>query len=287
MTEKRALIVDDSSTAQHHNQIPTAAGAEPTKPEKQTTGKTVSILLIVLLIMIAFVIINQRGLNQALLAINTQQGQQQQQLAGMESSLLNIQAEQIEQLQRHEALQASLASDEIPTINQWADFVWAFNQSSAMPFSPRLLDPDIAVKLHEFVNRLSRQGFSGTLYLDLSFGNFCVVMNSAGQAQLPDSDVQLAECMLFSELYPFESMAEQAVADLNAALMNIEAVRDGEITIAMSPGESRSTPYPGRESQIPASDWNTVARANNQLGVSLRRPQADGRPVINERGFGQ
>lgn len=244
------------------------------------TSKRALIMVIVLLVVLIALLFNyQRNVSQTLGAISEQQNLQHQKLDGVEASLLNIQAEQIEQLQRQEA-QASLP-DEIPTINQWADFIWAFNQSSAMPFNSRLLDPNISVKLHEFVSRLSRQGFSGPLWINLSVGNFCVVMDSAGQAQLPDYSAGIADCMLYSELYPFESMVEQTMRDINAALSSIEAVRNGAITISMTENPNWSTSYPQREAQLLASEWNKVAQANNHLTVSVRPPQTDERPEIN------
>lgn len=272
---------------EHQQKLSTVPAIEPVKPEKTGNGKTLFVVITLLVVLIAFFVNYQRNVSQTLSAMSEQQNLQHQQLRGVETSLLNIQAEQIEQLQRAETAQASVATDEIPTINQWADFIWAFNQSSAMPFNPRLLDPTISVKLHEFVSRLSRQGFTGPLWFNLSVGNFCVVMDSAGQAQLPDHSARIAECMLYSELYPFESMVEQAITDINAALGSIEAVRNGEITIVMTENGNQQATYPQRESQLPASEWNKVAQANNQLTVAVRPPQTDERPVINEEILAQ
>lgn len=243
------------------------AAQEPV-PEKTSGSKYPWSIFLLLLIFAAASIKYSLNMNSQLQQIGEQQKTQYEQLNLVVNSLLDVQAEQINQQLQQASTRGGMARLPMSTA-QLDDFIWAFNQSSKMPFSPRLIEADASLRLFEFVNRISEKGFEGPLWINLTVGNFCVVLDNAGQAQLPDHTARIADCMLFSELYPLETMIEQAIGDMTAALMRIPAVSSGAIAIIISQNENPLLNYPQRESQLPASDWNHVAKNKNQIVVSL------------------
>jgi CheY-like chemotaxis protein len=251
------------------NKVKAAAEAALlSEPEKPSGGTYPWSIFLLLLIFSVASVSYSLSMNNKLQQIDEQQSTQYEQLNLVVNSLLDVQAEQINQQLQQSSTRSGLAR--LPMSNtQLEDFIWAFNQSSKMPFSPRLIEADISLKLFEFVNRMSDKGYEGLLWINLTVGNFCVVLDSAGQAQLPDHTARIADCMLFSELYPLETMIEQAIGDITAALLRIPAVSSGAISVIISQNENALLNYPQRESQLPASDWNHVAQNKNQIVVAL------------------
>jgi len=148
------------------------------------------------------------------------------------------------------------------------DLSWAFNQSGALAFQQNNLDNRAPVRVYEFVNRLLDQGFRGTVAIDIFVGDFCLSLNPLGQAELAPASSTLGNCMLSSEAYTLERLADNYLDQLSLALNNL--VRDHADTLALSvhayPGPEA---YPERLPITSASEWNAIAQRNNRLEIHL------------------
>lgn len=228
-------------------------------------NRLLSVAVILGLILLVIVLFRQSEISQQLQQLQAQQQPQIETLEQLSHHLLDVQVDILNQ-QNASKPGSSIKADPV----QWEDLVWAINQSGQLPFSPRLMESNIAVRLHEFISRLARQGFRGSIGINLTFGNFCVQLNNSGLVQLPHPESSVHECMLMSEVYPFQSLAYQALEDLRASLEQHPAVAQGKIVIFISSIEDQSLNYPPRDAPILASDWNRIAQSLNRLRVTLR-----------------
>ena len=107
------------------------------------------------------------------------------------------------------------------------------------------------------------------MWVNLSAGDFCVVTDSAGRAQLPGKDARMSDCMLLSELYTIENLMEEVVEEIDSNLVAINSVSRGDINVIVSRMDDQLLNYPTRQPQTLASEWNRVAQNNNRLTIEL------------------
>ncbi len=232
---------------------------------EQRTPWLTSLLLglcIVLLVLLAWLGFQLR---ESLADLQTRQAPQEAQLSVLTDQLLDVQMDILGQ-------QPSSPVPVSPAIStpNLDDFVWAFNQSGHLAFSSRLVDASTLIRLSEFVERLSRQDFRGTLWINLSIGNFCVLLDNYGLAQLPDAEVTLAQCLLLSEVYPLEGMASELVEDIQESLLRNPAVSRGDILVITNRIDHEAVGYPPRDAPLLAREWNQQAFNHHRMTVLLR-----------------
>jgi CheY-like chemotaxis protein/uncharacterized coiled-coil protein SlyX len=207
-------------------------------------------------------------LNERLSALSEQQAEQRSHLNDINNKLVELHTS----LEMQSNMQTQLGvvnSGRVVKSNMLNDMVWAFNQNGAMPFNPDIMDPNAIKRLSEFVHRISQQGFKGAVWVNLSAGDFCVVTDSAGRAQLPGKDARMSDCMLLSELYTIENMMEEVVEEIDSNLVAINSVNRGDINVIVSRMDDQLLNYPTRQPQTLASEWNRVAQNNNRLTIEL------------------
>ncbi|MDQ2077880.1 response regulator [Marinimicrobium sp. ABcell2] len=146
---------------------------------------------------------------------------------------------------------------------------WAFNQSSIQDFHAEGLDPMLTKRLDELASRLAHRHFQGTIELQVSGGDFCVVTNLSGKPRLPHSGAQMRDCMLMSELYGAKATQSKAQR-LRSALSELTAVDERRITVTILPVSETFEAYPVMDARTPARDWNEAARQNNRVLVHLK-----------------
>ena len=149
-----------------------------------------------------------------------------------------------------------------------ADISWAFNQSGSLAFNQCTIEPKAVIRIYELLNRLISNGFKGSAWVDVYVGNFCVSINSFGQAYLPGPEGTLNDCMLSSEMYGMEQVMADYSRELNSAINNLSRgqVKVVNITVKSQVGTS---PYPERLPTQSAKDWNDIAQQNNHLELRL------------------
>ena len=152
------------------------------------------------------------------------------------------------------------------------DLAWAINQNSIQEFHPEGVDPELTQRLDELASRLASKNFHGTIELQVTGGDFCVVTNLNGKPRLPHGGAQMRDCMLISKLYGAESTQSKA-QHLRAALANAAALDERRIAITVLPSDKTFDDYPAMDARTSAQDWNDAARKNNRVLVTLK-PEA-------------
>lgn len=238
----------------------------PTTPEtRPQRWPTFSILLILILLgVMAFYLTKMINL--------LEQSQQEQQLLGV----------QLEQLSDKQTA-AMLANKSITTVpkndmaniadnyaddNFLADLSWVYNQTGALSFHQNTIDPKTLVNLHEFLRRLISKGFTGEVLLAIYVGNFCVAIDNFGVAQLPPASATLSNCMLSSEIYGLDRVAEQYQQDIASALYGLtrDPVHGLKVTVTTN---INTESYPERLPTVTIKEWNGIAQKNNRIEVEL------------------
>lgn len=241
--------------------------APPAQPPRQGWFLPFATLAVVLIVG-GFSINYFNKLNERLSALSEQQAEQRSHLNDITNKLVELHTS----LEMQSNMQTQLGvvnSGRVVKNNMLNDMVWAFNQSGVMPFNPDIMDPGTIQRLNEFVHRISQQGFKGAVWVNLSAGDFCVVTDSAGRAQLPGKDARMSDCMLLSELYTIENLMEEVVEEIDSNLVAINSVSRGDINVIVSRMDDQLLNYPARQPQTLASEWNRVAQNNNRLTIEL------------------
>lgn len=180
-----------------------------------------------------------------------------EQLPSLEADVPSTPVTQTEQVQADD-----LSGQYLP------DLSWALNQSSVQPFHKDIVSPELESRLRELLARLDSRHFQGVVRLSVMGGDFCVVTNMSGEAQLPADNTALGGCILMSEFHgaqPTELMAERLEPIMREAAM----LSQGRIQVAIQPMVDPIHRYPSMTPTTNAGDWNQAARANNRVLVSV------------------
>jgi type III secretory pathway component EscR len=127
--------------------------------------------------------------------------------------------------------------------------------------------------LHELLRRVAGNGFKGTVYVNIFAGDFCVVLNAQGVAQLAPNSAQLNDCMLSSEIYVMERLIDDYTRDANSMLSNLSRSVDSTISLVIK-ADAGAEAYPERTPNVSARDWNRIAQNNNRVEISFE-PDSD------------
>jgi len=155
-----------------------------------------------------------------------------------------------------------------PDNNLLADLAWTFNQSGTLAFHQNTIDPKPLLRLHELLHRLASNGFKGTATVNIYVGDFCVMVDDMGMAQLAPTNKTLGDCMLSSEIYTIGRLMDDYTREVSMILGNLTRDVNSTIKIAITAAPG-ADPYPERIPIINAGDWNALAQNNNRLELVL------------------
>jgi CheY-like chemotaxis protein len=96
---------------------------------------------------------------------------------------------------------------------------WALNRNNQFAYGQQALDEKQQFILGELVRYLHAANFSGSILLQVHFGNFCVTSNSNGELVLPKPNSPIANCSLLAgqqRNFPIED--QQSTAFINFLL---------------------------------------------------------------------
>jgi len=242
---RQSLGQEFTNLMQHQS----AAESPKIPPSKKMIITSLSILLLFLIIVIYLVFINGK-LNQT----TQYQAELNQQLQTITS-----------QAAAKATAPANLLEDDIIQPDYFEDLLWTFNQNNLLQFQQNTLDTKPILRLNELLHRISSKGFTGELRISLNIGNFCIAYDSVGAAQLAKTGTTLSDCILSSELYRLERVAEEYSQKTKLILDHfIQDQSQIQLNIVTREG---TIPYPYRLPTTSADDWNRVAQQNNAVLV--------------------
>jgi CheY-like chemotaxis protein len=135
------------------------------------------------------------------------------------------------------------------------------------PFSGSRLD-----SLRQLFERLTAQGFQGTVDIRTYSGRFCLVGNANDGYSLAPDDLLYSRCDLVSGAHddPTASAVRIPVA-LADLIGSVRTSTHDQIRPQITGGEgSSATGYPAVSDMLTAGEWNRVAAANNRVEIRLR-----------------
>lgn len=149
---------------------------------------------------------------------------------------------------------------------------WANQEDLQFDYGQIPLDQTRVDKLDEFLILLGEARFTGTVEVDLNFGNLCLERNNLGDLSLANSELPISDCLMYSDLEP-EFLAEDYIS---VSFQNFrsasQSIQNGEIELKLvSSGLNRPhTDYPRKSDINTAGQWNSVALSNNRIDINLR-----------------
>jgi CheY-like chemotaxis protein len=135
------------------------------------------------------------------------------------------------------------------------------------PFSGSRLD-----SLRQLFDRLSAQGFQGTVDIRTYSGRFCLVGNANDGYSLAPDDLLYSRCDLVSGAHddPTASAVRIPVA-LADLIGSVRTSTHDQIRPQITGGEGSSAAgYPAVSDMLTAGEWNRAAAANNRVEIRLR-----------------
>ena len=152
------------------------------------------------------------------------------------------------------------------------DLAWTFNQTGALAFHQNTLDTKPLLRLHELLHRLASNGFKGTATVNIYVGDFCVVVDTMGMAQLAPTNKTLGDCMLSSEIYTLGRLMDDYSREVTMILGNLTRSVNATLQIAITAAPG-TDPYPERIPIVNAGEWNQIAQNNNRLELVLKESE--------------
>ncbi len=148
---------------------------------------------------------------------------------------------------------------------------WAVNVDTQFGFGEAALNDQRIYMLGELLGLVRAADFTGTVYLDVHMGNFCVIEDMAGRLMLPEPESNLEDCMFLAEQRPETPLGDQVSVGFMNYLQSAPILAEGDIDVEMS-SQGYASPrfsYPAATSAVSAGEWNSVAQKNNRIAVSF------------------
>ena len=165
-----------------------------------------------------------------------------------------------------DATQAQLAVDQ----DVYDSISWMVNRNTTYPFAEQAISSQLTDSLISLVDVLDKTGFSGVVSLEIHAGNFCVKTNDDGQIELP-ADGLVGDCQLLENFIPDPSRTENFSLEFTRFLNTNSVLAKGDIDVVVDPATDYTsiTQFLVYDPSIDASEWNSVAAANNKVVIRL------------------
>ena len=201
-----------------------------------------------------------------------EQNQQHQNHISQQLDELNTQVNQEPELISPAMMNASAMQKPpefaVPKTELIEELAWTFNQTGTLKFNQNTIDPQPLLRLHELLHRLANKGFKGTATVNIYVGDFCVVIDNMGMAQLAEDNKTLGDCMLSNEIYTMTRLMDDYSRDVSMMLGNLTRSVNATLQIAINAAPGME-PYPERIPTVNAGDWNRLAQMNNRIELVL------------------
>ncbi len=150
--------------------------------------------------------------------------------------------------------------------------MWALDTDLTFDYNEPPLSEEQILKLNNFIYKLASAGFSGNVYINIHFGNFCLQQRADGTWIPAEEDTPLAECIFTEDLKSdFQTNEYLSLAYMNFE-QNVPSISRNAIEVHLDTSglASPRRDYPSIDAAINAKVWNNVARENNRLSLSFQ-----------------
>ena len=149
---------------------------------------------------------------------------------------------------------------------------WALQSDWSFNFGQAPLNESMVLKLQNLVTQLDYAGFDGSVYISVNFGVFCLQEDPIKGFILAEETLPADACIYSSEVINAEAQSALVQNAASQLLLNSSAVSSGRIGVQSPDGDVSGNvlEYPDAY-RVSAGVWNSIARKNNRLLVSLSR----------------
>lgn len=151
---------------------------------------------------------------------------------------------------------------------------WLQNTDFQYNFNEQPLNDAQIINLATLTRVLADTGYTGTVTVNINFGNFCLESfpaNSVNTWRLAASDLSATDCKQLKDLNPKLAAADYATPAFRNFERNLTTQHEGRIAVRLA-SNGMSQPradYPLITSSTTAGEWNNVAARNNRLSIQL------------------
>ncbi|HEY7774302.1 MAG TPA: hypothetical protein VIC26_14055, partial [Marinagarivorans sp.] len=148
---------------------------------------------------------------------------------------------------------------------------WAVNVNPTVPFGDKALNDERIYMLGELLALLKAANFSGTVFIDVHLGDYCVVEGATGEWVLPEPSASLDDCTYLAASQADTNLNDHVSVGFLNYLHSTPVLTDGGISVEMtSMGfDSPRYSYPPMTSATSAGEWNQAAARNSRLAFSF------------------
>lgn len=150
--------------------------------------------------------------------------------------------------------------------------MWALDTDLTFDHNEPPLAEERILKLNNFVYKLASAGYSGIVYINVHFGNFCLHQRADGSLIPAEDDTPLSECIFTDDV-----AAEFQIRDyLSLAYMNFEQnvpnISRNAIDVQLNTSglAAPRRDYPAADAAVTAKQWNRIARENNRISLGFQ-----------------
>lgn len=147
---------------------------------------------------------------------------------------------------------------------------WAVNVNTRVPYGEQPLNDQRIYTLGELLALLKASEFSGTVYLDVHLGDFCVIEDFSGSFILPEPESNVEDCIIFSTRQPDVPLSQLVSVGFMNYLQSAPILAEGDIQVELTSRgfDEPLFSYPSTSGSS-AGEWNAAAHKNNRISVSF------------------
>ncbi|GAB1269256.1 hypothetical protein NBRC116493_25090 [Aurantivibrio infirmus] len=149
---------------------------------------------------------------------------------------------------------------------------WANDTDLRFDYEEIPLNQSQVDKIGKFVAILDEANFSGTVEIDVNFGNLCLERDEYGTLSLARSGLPIHDCLMSSDLEIDYRFADYRSVPLLRFKGATPSIKNGDIELKLvSSGLNKpQLDYPRKSDMATAGEWNSIALDNNRLDISVR-----------------
>lgn len=148
---------------------------------------------------------------------------------------------------------------------------WALDNNLQFEFDAQPLSESQMLKVNALIYQLAAAGFTGLAELDIHFGNYCVVMNTAGEWVLAAPDTAISKCTFVSDLNREYNIGDYLSMPYLGFEQNAQPIVEGKISVSLivSGLSNPRVVYPEANPPLTAGEWNAIAQQNNRVSIGF------------------
>lgn len=191
-------------------------------------------------------------------------------LAGNYSRLNDfIETQYDELVQTNRALQKNAAGQKAVPDSRllYQALAWSVNRYNLFDFGQQALGEEQLNIISSLVGFLHTANFTGTISVDVHFGNFCLTVDDGGKFVVPPPDMPVSKCQFIASRESDYALEDHQSWPFLNFLLTSPILQEGKIRIDMESHGIEDPPfeYPSLSNITKAGEWNKVAQMNQRV----------------------